>query len=817
MNLRRRKLHYAIRKASAVLITAPILAVSSLPAMAQSQIEEVVVTAQRRETNLQETPMSVQAFGVEDLERVGIDTGSDLGIMVPNVVLNPGVGQGQASFYIRGLPGVGIYIDGIWQGAFGFQQTNFTEMAQVEVLRGPQGTLFGRNTNGGAINMTTKRPADEFGARVNLDVGNNNRRNATISLDVPIADTLKSKWTLASFQNDGYLDSVSVDRSYGGQDDFILRGDLLWEPLDNFSLRLTGNIEDKSSSDARVTRFTNLNHGRYLGLNVLAGNPEMLAAARAIDPSFPDPPKQLAANRFTPQTHQAGFPGGEVGKWQTKADQPGDGIKTDLDYFTLTSNWDITDNISFEALLSTWQLDRRQVVDFDGSEFFNTTDDLRYEDENTTFEFHLTGSNFDDRVNWLAGYYSLEEETKFRNYRWLQWEFANPNTGPGDPSTDIVARDYVRSYGDVVGNASLSTFFPLIFLNNDELTGSEDEDTAWFGEVTVSVTEKIDATVGVRISEKDGRAMTYTPSEAFRTDNPQVSPSGDSFAGALTGTVEDDDLGSITTNKFALTYQHNDDMMFYGSWAEGFTSGGFNNVANIGIVELKPEIVTTWELGLRSDWLDGRLRVNATYFDSEWEGMRVNQLPPDPNNPGQFLPTPYPTSDGLGEATGVELDITYIPADNWLFTLGLGLLDTKYNESGTFDGINGIAPNSSFAYASDESASVGVQYDYDLSSGNQLTFSLNYGWMGEYARDAAYQRTLIDANGDLVLEPAYGILNSRVMYQPNNSNWNVTLWGTNLTDEQYVNGGFDTRNVWGYDFSVVGRAREYGLSVNMEF
>ena len=292
---------------------------------------------------------------------------------------------------------------------------------------------------------------------------------------------------------------------------------------------------------------------------------------------------------------------------------------------------------------------------------------------------------------------------------------------------------------------------------------------------------------------------------------------GDSFAGNITTTSENADLGTITTNKFALTYQHNDDVRLYGSWGEGFTSGGFQTVANVGVVELDPEIVTTWEIGLKSDWLDGTLRFNATYFDSEWDGMRVQQLPKDPNNPGQSLPTPYPTSDGLGQASGFEFDVSYAPIDNLLLTLGLGLLDTQYNESGSFDGINGISPNSDFAYAADQSAALGANYTFNLGNGATLAMSANYGWMGEYVRDAAYQRTSIDAKGNPISEPAYGILNSRLVYAPNVGDWSVSLWGSNLADEQYVNGGFDTRNVWGFDFSVVGRAREVGITLDMQF
>ncbi len=196
--------------------------ISCLPfgASAQAQLEEIIVTATRRETDLQSTPLSIAAFSSEQLELAGLERGQDLGIMVPNLVANPqGGGVGAPVFYVRGLPGVGIYIDGVWQSSYGFLESNFSEVERVEVLRGPQGTLFGRNTNGGAINITTRRPGDEFGVRMNFEVGEFDRRNATIAVDLPFTDTLKSKWMVSSLQNDGYLESLTVPRSLGDQDD----------------------------------------------------------------------------------------------------------------------------------------------------------------------------------------------------------------------------------------------------------------------------------------------------------------------------------------------------------------------------------------------------------------------------------------------------------------------------------------------------------------------------------------------------------------------------------------------------------------------
>ena len=212
--------------------------IGCIPFGASAQLEEIVVTATRRETDLQSTPLSIQAFTAEQLELGGITNGRDLGIMVPNVVLNPSTGGAQARFAIRGLPGVGLYVDGVWQDGFGFQQMNFDEFERVEVLRGPQGTLFGRNTNGGAVNMTTKKPADEFGVRLRVDVGDFDRTDASVAVDVPIVDTFKMKFMGAMAKSDGFLEGVTVPWDFGAQDDTVFRVDMLWEPTDRFSLTL---------------------------------------------------------------------------------------------------------------------------------------------------------------------------------------------------------------------------------------------------------------------------------------------------------------------------------------------------------------------------------------------------------------------------------------------------------------------------------------------------------------------------------------------------------------------------------------------------
>ena len=800
--------------------------VASLPFAASAQLEEIVVTATRRETDLQSTPLSIQAFSAENLEIGGIQRGQDLGIMVPNLVANPqGGGVGAPSFYIRGLPGVGIYIDGIWQSSYGFLESNFAEVERVEVLRGPQGTLFGRNTNGGAINITTRRPGDEFGVRMNFEVGSFNRRNSTVAVDLPLSETLKTKWMVSSFKNDGFLKDLIVPRSLGDQDDQLLRFDVLWEPTDNFSLRLTANDEDKTGTEARIIRITNPNNVRYIQYNVLAGNPDYVNI-----PGFTVQNWGLPANRFTPQTHMPGYPGGQVGKWETKSDTPIDGITRDLKYYTLNAKWDISDNLSLESISSAWEMYRRQSVDFDGSQFVITTDENRAIDKSFTQEIHLTGSNFNDRLNWIGGFYALNERSRVRTYRWPMLDIPRNPTNINAFRQDV--KDYLTAWWNAAGRptfqgATAIDANPAAF--SDTLNKNEGSQRAIFGEVTIGLTEKFDMTLGVRVTDDEGRSLVQTPTSGFRPAVPGGEPFGALFAGTTTTINENPDLGNNTTNKFGLQYQINDDLMLYTSWSEGFTETAVTNprlptsvngacpatlVATR--VNLRREIITNSELGMRSDWLDGQLRFNATYFDAKWDGMRVNNLPVDPCT-GAPSPNPYQSADGGGLADGWEFELNIAATERLRLDVNLGMINTEYTARGSFDGTNGIGPNTPFAYAPDNTASLGLNYQIPLESGAQVTLAGNYGWRDQYTRDNANQRTPVDANGNYIYEPAYGIFNARMIYEPSDGRWQASLWGTNLTDEQYVNGGFDTRFVWGYDFSVIGRSREVGASVNIRF
>jgi iron complex outermembrane receptor protein len=791
-------------------------------------LDEIVVTATRVETNLQQTPMSIAAFTGEDLELSGIDSGRELGIMVPNVVINPtAVGEFNAKMVVRGLPGITTYVDGIWFGDFGFLQRRFVEIERVEVLRGPQGTLFGRNSNGGAIQVITRPPNAEFGARLDVQVGEFEERSLALAVDLPITDRLKSKWTVARAQNDGFMESQTAPFALGDSDYSLLRADFLWEPTDRLSLRFNINEEDRESTTARVIR--NLNVQSHIPYNVLAGNPNFLAQARAINPAFPNPPFPLAGDRYTPESHVAGFPGGTLGKWETRTNINGPTV-IDQQWIATTLTWDITDHWSLESLTSYRDQDGASTSDYQNSEFRIALDQGRGHSETLAQELHLTGSHFNDRLRTFLGLYYLHFEVWNRPYSWVNWEFAIPNTGPnpgtfgppgvdGRPLWNLPAVNYVRSWGATVGNPAIANFLPFFTsFTTDRLFRGEDTDRALFGQVTIGLLEKLDLTLGFRFTEDDGSGGEYLPAEAFRPLEAGGIPPGDPFAVAsVISETERAEVSTVSTPRVSIAYRPTDDMFLYASYAEGFTSGQIINDTRLPApYEIDPEVVATKEIGLRSDWLDARLRFNATLFDSRWDGFRVPKTIDDPNNP--ILDIVIVTSDGVAQARGLELELFYLPGERWELDFALGLLDTEYVDIGDPPANGtGLQPGIPFAYAPETTYSLGARYRWPLGNGGELLFAGDYGWMDEYQRESASQNQTKNPDGSNNPEAAYGILNARVVYQPASRNWQLSLFGTNLTNEWYVNGGTDQSSLFGVDWGIIGRPREIGVGLKFVF
>src|SRR3954469_10636732 len=240
-------------------LAAAVCAAFAQTAWSQGSLEEIVVTATRRDTNVQDLPMAVTAISAESLDKQNIENVMDLTAVVPNVLLYGGGGRISGTVVtFRGIPNVGTYVDGVWQVSnAGLLQRQFVALERVEVLRGPQGTLIGRDSTGGSIQIFTKAPAEEFGVSAQLGVGSFDRRDVNLSVDIPLAKNFYSKWTLADYQKDGFVTSVVTGDKTGDLKNQVVRGDLLWPPTDKISARLIFSSNETEALTARVQTFIN--------------------------------------------------------------------------------------------------------------------------------------------------------------------------------------------------------------------------------------------------------------------------------------------------------------------------------------------------------------------------------------------------------------------------------------------------------------------------------------------------------------------------------------------------------------------------------
>jgi len=526
-------------------------------------LDEVVVTARRREENLQEVPIAITAFSAADLELRSIENVEDLQVLVPNVDIrgNGTSGGNSGGLAIRGIPGVSRYIDGVHLSGGEGSLENVVELERIEILRGPQGTYFGKNAIGGAIQYVTQKPQEEFGARIKATLGEFNRTDIVANVDIPLSDTVLTKITVASLNRDGHVDSVTIDESYGEIDNTIVRGMLQWQPNDSFQALFTAE-------------YNHIETG--LQANVLFDVIE--------DPGFgPRTPEQYNAQGF-PFTDDL-YAYGKREEYKNAMDYTGPGILFDSDSFSAVLTWDINDSLTLRSITAFRQYDYESFRDLDATFLVMQNTWYHREIEETTQEFQLLGSG--DRYSWVVGLYYFERDRWEKFNGWQRWEL----TGGG------VAGPRPRN-------------------NLDRIVT---EDTAIYAEVTFDFTEQLTLTVGGRYSEEDYHSETYDPADPL---GPPTQPTS-----SLDGTIlivdgvplVFDVSDEAFTPRVALQYQFTDTVMAYISYSEGFNGGGVNSrfdttLPNNGIIPYEPERLKNIELGLRSDLLDNRLRLNATYF-----------------------------------------------------------------------------------------------------------------------------------------------------------------------------------------------------------
>jgi len=597
---------------------------------AVAQLEEVIVTATKRTENLQDVPISITALSETTLQEAGVENIEDVAQLVPSLTVNTNVSPFAAGVRIRGFgtqqndpsleASVALILDGVYMGRSGLGMSDLTDVERIEVLQGPQGTLYGKNSNAGVVSIITKDPnTEETEGFVEATLGNYAEQRYVSSVSGPINEQWAYRLSGSWHDEDGWMESDTGD-DLNAATDWNARGKLLWEPSDELSLLLTGSHVDRNTS---------------------------CCAPDAIQtPAITD---ELARQGFP-------IPKNDAFDWKNNVD-----VDSNFDMTADAFNLKIDYDLSWAAItsLSAWnEYDYSSTADGDRSQLdvLNLLND-QYSGNAWSEELRLT-SELDGPLQYMTGlYYAYEKNTR----------------GDGSPFT-ILGEDVLS-----VATVAVSPQVALAAQPGDYVTidNTWETDTfAVFGQTTYSFTEQWELTVGGRYTNetKDADFLVTTYSSSFAAQNPALGLPV--LVNLAYGPVDDDfnrgDDGY--TGLASLSYFPVQEVMLFSSVATGTKSGGFNGVAGEGAIrEFEPEDSTNYELGIKSRWLDDRLQLNASAFYTEFTDLQF--IAQNPTGTGFFV-----SNAAEGTSQGIDLDFSAMPLANLMLAGGLQYLDAQYTK-----------------------------------------------------------------------------------------------------------------------------------------
>ena len=729
-----------------------------------TDIEEIIVTSLKRANGIaaQDLPVSVTAINEQliiDSESIDL---SDIGRMVPNATLHPSATFASTpNFLIRGIgvsgttrsldPAVGVIVDGVYLGFPVGANLDMFDRESIEILRGPQGTLLGRNVTGGAVVVRTKRPTGEFGAKIDATVGDYSRRDLSFSIEGPISDTISGKIAVMSRERDGYWKDNNggtmvptdgaIARGYdetgfgesGTKPDVdltIIRPMLLIEPNENLDITLIGEFLSDKSGTANSRNFVNSNSLRRT---------------------------QLFG--YTPPEDRYEINHNLIG-----------GNDLEIDTFVGEFNLQMDTGI-LTGIASYRELTYDSSTDFDGSPItlFHFPDNHE-EQEQQTFELRYAGS-YSDNIDYVVGISYFDQEM-FVGER----------------------RDF--GVADIAG---------VVELSHDSI--------GIFAELDYSITDKTKITLGARWTE-ESKDVIFNAIGSCEKDF--SSCSGPNSGLSVDGTFDD------TTPKVAITHALNEDVNIYASFTQGFRSGTFDARARTvdSFLNSKPgpEEVTSIELGMKSTFNDGKVLLNIALFQADYDDIQKLALE---ECEVDIVTCPSGRIQRLINAAkatieGIEIETRINLTDQFSIEGSLGYTDAGFDEFLGFDadGVRGYDPVTDPAAAAalkfervpELTYNIMANYFQPLSNGAELDFRVSYSYTDDFTNDALGTKAIIT--------DSYGLLDASVSYTFAQSGLKLTVFGKNITDEDYHDFALDnalTSLTWG------GVPDTYGLRLTYSF
>lgn len=787
-------------RASRVIVTGLVALAFALPARAQQSadsplsvqegrdtIEEIVVTARKREERLQDVPVAITALQAEDLKARNIRRADEISNIVPNLVFDTALGDAaSARIYMRGVgngdpaitdeTGVGVYFDGVYMARAQGTLLSLADIDRIEVMRGPQGTLYGKNTIGGAINVITTKPNFEgFSGRASLRLGNYDTVESRLSLNVPLIDERAAmRVSFATATSDGYTENKlsggsdwSDNKLLGGRMSFLL------VPTDNTDLLLTA---DRSKEHRKPSG----GECRPVSTPSALGSLWELVAAFSDLRSFRAACTETLLRDEFDFTSEVGSAGDELDTYGTSA----------------TFTWDISESLTLKSISAWRRQELRGDLEFDFTELrFGVQFREPQQQDQLSTELQLSGRALDGRLSFTSGLYWFREKADKAELQMIGSEIdtrlpLNPAFAPiiaavtGDPLLAFALTTFPFSVGVVDASDFRSTKIANLSY-------------AAYGQATYDLTDRLSVTGGVRFTherrEIDAFSMLFF-SGRVRIPKQKLSDRFDAWTPMAT-----------------LAYHFTDDVMGYATWSRGFKSGGFNGRATSGaeLDSYDPERIESWELGVKSTLFDRRLRVNLAAFYSEYEDIQTTVTGVDPNNPAIFTAV----IENAAEATvkGVELEVAANPLRGLNVTASFGLLDAEYDDWKDLDAA-GMAVDKSdldFTGAANFTMNLAAEYSFQFLDLGLMSARAEWAHVGGRFNDPDNQEGLYAGKT--------GQLSARLALELKDGQTEIAIFGKNLLDRRYIANGINFEDIGGTVTRYYGPPQTYGIEVRRDF
>ena len=726
-------------------------------------LEEIIVTAQKRDDSIQTVPIAITAISGDILDKRAVVNLESLQGLVPGAQIGQFANTPHgAVFNIRGMgaiepdpyagSAVMVTIDGVPQYFNMTSLVDLFDVERVEVLRGPQGTLFGANSTGGVVNIVTKAPSGEYNGKVQVTAGDWNRFDVKAAADLPINEKLSLRLSGFHHGRDGFITNVYDGSDMGSIDVNSIRATLKYDAGNGFQATWRNEI------------LRSKNGAPYIGMGAYPGEAEYVAPGTIAGPN--------AGVQYSGYCMPVGTPCKAPDEYYSANSSEPDMSDMNIDASTLKMVWDDTSLGTITSITSFKQFDLHEYTDQDGTVEFLASTDRRTDGDQITQEIRVN-TQVSDNIDIVYGlYFSEDSYYHTQNFR---AQFASPGF------SQVTAQDQERT------------------------------SQAIFAHSFIDLSDKLRLQVGGRYS-KEETEMKVDVTHFISLDgigryfgDDRLSDFGIDF-----GTQAKDDWTDWSA-KVGLDYQVSDNTLAYGHISRGYKSGGF--VGRITIPEdigpYNPEIVETIELGMKSDLLDNKLRLNINVFKNDYQDLQLALIYFTKNSLGFDVNGNSILNAADATTQGIEVEFFAAPSADLRINGAVTFLEAEYDDFPYTNADGSVTNLAGYRLQNSPEITANFGFDYSWRTGNgEMTLSAIYKY-----NDEKFNTSLLNTPRSTIQET--DLIDANIMWTPDSDDWSVNFWVKNLADERYVSSVFEAPGV----LAIVNflPPREYGISFDFNW